>query len=209
MKTATFGIVSFLITVFTIVAVLQVCNTHARSVNLQDNLQEAMETSLATAMDKNSYTIRNKDELVADVIEGVALYLDDNCELQMNVKEVDPVLGILSIELTAYYTPTIGVAANNGESSSVTVNRTVILEQYDLEMVGKHKVKYLITDVSGNSAIYKSYVFTEGQSIFVPKDPAKPGMRFLGWRYGGRTYTRAEIQALPLSKDYEFTAVFG
>lgn len=210
MKTASFGISCFLITVFTIIGVLQVCNSGARAMNLQDNLQEAMEMSLSTAMDEKSYTIRNKDELVADVVEGIALYLDDNCDIEINVKEADPVTGILSIQATAYYYPAIGAVEQpdgTQKLSEVSVERTVILEQYDVEMAGKHSITYYLKD---EASVYKQYLLTEGHKIFVPIQPKLSGKTFQGWKLNNRgsVLQKADIEAMTLDKDYEFYAVF-
>lgn len=104
MKTTAFGISGLGIVLFTILAVLQLVSGHTRTVNLQDNLQQALESSLETAMDSDrSYTIATNDELVADVLEGIAMRLDDNCELRLEVNEVDKTLGIISVKATAYY----------------------------------------------------------------------------------------------------------
>lgn len=104
MKTTAFGISGLGIVLFTILAVLQLVSGHTRTVNLQDNLQQALESSLETAMNsEKAYTIATNDELVADVLEGIAVRLDDNCELRLEVNEVDKTLGIISVKATAYY----------------------------------------------------------------------------------------------------------
>lgn len=56
---------------------------------------------LDTALNTRAYTIVDEDELVADVVQGVVLELDDpRAELEVQVNEVDRVLGIVSMKLT-------------------------------------------------------------------------------------------------------------
>lgn len=214
MKTAAFGIAGLSITFFTILAVLTVGTTHTRTVNLQDNLQHVLETSLETAMNQKAYDVNSDDELVADVIEGMALYLDDNCDLQIEVNEIDRSLGILSVKATAGYNPvTHGKPKDvNGDGviddadkkrSEVTAERTVILEQYDVENPGKMTISYYIVDASGRAAMYKTYQLTEGVKCMAPNDPTS---NFDGRWYdeSGRGYTPDEIKAMDLTQDMKF-----
>lgn len=242
MKTTAFGISSLAITFFTILAVLQLVSGHTRAVNLQDNLQQALESSLETAMNSDrSYTISTNDELIADVLEGIAMRLDDNCELRLEVNEVDKTLGILSVKATAYYmTSNQDVNGDgkidasdqfkngydwngdgvidlnddlNGDGkldekdalvSTVTAERTIILEQYDIAQVGKHTITYKMIDSTGTEAMYKRYMLTEGVKLMCPKDPTS---NFDGkWYLNGTAtaYTPAQIKAMDLDKDYVF-----
>ena len=126
MKTAMFGCVNFIITVMTIVCVLHVCNFHFRANNLQDNLQGAMEASLRMALyqDDAGYTIENSDELVADVVEGVALYLANESALTVVVNEVNIATGLLSMTITEHY------VSPSGKTTDIVCTQTVLLEKY-------------------------------------------------------------------------------
>ena len=214
MKTASFGIAGLGIVFFTILATLTVTTTHTRTVNLQDNLQRVLETSLETAMDERAYNINSDDELVADVVEGMALYLDDNCDLKIEVNELDRTLGILSVKATVGYNPVTqgklfdrnsdGVVDDaDRKRSEVTAERTVILEQYDVENPGKFKLAYYVVDGNGRQAMYKTYQLTEGVKCMAPKDPSA---NFDGRWYtsGGDAYTPAQIEAMDLTGDMTF-----
>lgn len=204
MKTTMFGCICFAITVFTIVIVLNICNDNTRTNNLQDNLQSAMEASLETAMSENSYSINNTEELIADFMQGVALYLDENCSLDVAVKAADTSAGILSVSVTEHY------QNQNGTITDITCEKTIILEEYDMDMLGKYMVSYLIKDVSGNETLYKSYTLTEGSQVIVPVSPSVPGAVFKGWKLEetNTIMSTAQIQSLSLDKDYKFYAVF-
>lgn len=221
MKTTAFGISGFAIVFFTILAVLQLCAGHTRATNLQDNLQQALEASMKTAMDSTkSYPIESDDELVADLLQGIAMRLDDNCELRLEVNELDRTLGILSVKVTAYYmtqnqdtnhnsdgTYGDGVIDENDTfteeiTSEVTAEHTMILEQFDMTTVGKHTVTYQMEDERGIVSIYKKYNLTKGVNLMAPKDPIS---NFDGhWYIGSDAYTAAEIKNMTLDQDYVF-----
>lgn len=218
MKTTSFGVSALAIVFFTILAVVQLCTVNTRATNLEDNLQHALESSLSTAMSDNSYTIATKDELVGDVIEGIALYMDDlgpEDTLTLDVNEVDTDLGIVSVTATLNYVPVTGdktkdtngdgVVDNDDESkyTTVTAEKTVIFDEYDLPQVGKYTITYIVVDKDGNEAIYKSYTLSEGVNAMVPKDPYKG---FSGkWYLGGSTpMTKEQIANTKLTGDMVF-----
>lgn len=218
MKTTSFGISALAIVFFTILAVVQLCTVNTRTANLEDNLQHALESSLSTAMSDNSYTISTKDELVADVIEGIALYMDDlgpEDTLTLDVNEVDTDLGIVSVTATLKYVPVIGdkttdtngdgVVDDNDDSkfTTVTAEKTVIFDEYDVPQVGKYTTTYVVVDKDGNEAIYKSYTLSEGVKAMVPKDPYDG---FSGtWYLGGSTpMTKDQIANTDLTSDMVF-----
>lgn len=221
MKTTAFGISGFAIVFFTILAVLQLCAGHTRATNLQDNLQQALEASMKTAMDSSkSYAIDSDDELVADILQGIAMRLDDNCELRLEVNELDRNLGILSVKVTAYYMTQNLDTNDNGDGtygdgvidendtltdqivSEVTAEHTLILEQFDMTSVGKHTITYQMEGDDGAVSIYKKYTLTKGVKLMVPKDPVS---NFDGhWYLGDDAYTPAEIKDMDLDQDYTF-----
>lgn len=224
MKTTAFGVSGLAIVILTIFAVLQLVSGHTRSVNLQDNLQQALESSLETTLN-GDYPIRTDDELVADVLEGLAIRLDDNCELDVTVNAIDRTKGLLSVEVTANYMTRHQDTNGDGEIddkdafrdlnhdgkldaqdhvSSVTAERTVLLEEYDVAQAGKHTVNYEIIDNQGVSAMYKKYTLTAGHHMMVPKNPE---VNFDGYWYldGTTKMSRAQIQNLPVDKNYRFT----
>lgn len=224
MKTTAFGVSGLAIVIMTIFAVLQLVSGHTRSVNLQDNLQQALESSLETSLE-GDYPIRTDEELVADVLEGLAIRLDDNCELDVTVNAIDRTKGLLSVKVTAYYTTRHQDTNGDGiiderdsfvdinqdgkvdatdHVSTVTAERTVLLEEYDVAAIGKHTVVYEMIDPQGVSAMYKKYVLTDGHHMMIPKNPTT---NFDGyWYLEGRTrMTPEQIKQLPVDKDYHFT----
>lgn len=204
MKTSVYGMCCFIISIFSIVIVCQVCLANHRVNNLQDNLQEAMESSLNVAMSERSYSIDNAEELIADVIEGIVVYLDNNAALDVNVKEADVQTGLLSIEVIEHY-PTAA-----GGMQDIKCERTILLEHYSNNLPGSHEITYVIksTDGSGGEIVYKQYTLKDNVTMIVPKNPSINGYRFDGWALDGtnNVLSSASIQALPIDKDYKFVA---
>lgn len=199
-----FGCMGFAITIFTIVIVLHISNMNARDNNLQNNLQEAVETSLNTALSEKSYTISDSEELVADVVQGVALYLSNNSELDVIIKKADIATGILSIEIVEHFITT------NGNVIDITAEKTIVLEQYETDVAGRYGVSYIVIDTDGSEIVHKHYNLTEMSPILVPANPRLQGFTFSGWQLDGvgPLLSEAEIKALPLDKSYKFYAKF-
>lgn len=204
MKTTAFGVSALAIVVMVFVGLLQVVSVDTRAVSLQDTLHGAIEASLDTALNTRAYTIDDKDELVADVVQGVVLELDDpRAELEVQVNEADRTLGIISMKVTGRY-PSV-----SGAGSVVNVERTVILEHApNAPAPGTHTV--LFKSPAGDPV--KSYTLTEkSQALPYPGYTAGAGKTFLGWERNGDFYAndaagKAALQALALDTDYLFTA---
>ena len=204
MKTTAFGVCGLAIVTTVFVALLQVVGVDTRATNLQDTLYGAMETSLETALNNRAYTIDDDEALVADVVQGVALELGDSrAELSVQVNEVDRLLGIISMKMTAQY-PSV-----SGKKSTVSVERTVVLEHtLKPALPGTRTVSF--TGPEGNA--FKSYTFTEGaQKMPYPNYSGGAGTTFLGWERDGVFYAndaagKAAMQALTLDADYVFAA---
>lgn len=208
MKTIAFGVSALVVVTLVFVALLQVVNVDTRAVSLQDTLHSAMESSLNTATNTRAYSINDESELVADVVQGVILELDDpRAEVEIQVNEVDRVLGIISMKVTARYPSVVTGAAREG--TVVSVERTVILEHVDNPPApGAHAVRF----VSSTGEAIKSYMLMEkSQALPYPNYKPGGGAEFLGWELDGVFYAnddggRAALRALPLDKDYTFVA---
>jgi hypothetical protein len=207
MKTVAFGVSALAIVTMVLVALLQVVSVDTRAVSLQDTLHGAIEASLDTALNTHAYTINDKDELVADVVQGVVLELNDpRAKLEVQVNEADRTLGIISMKVTGRY-PSV-----SGSDSVVTVDRTVILEHVaNAPAPGSHSV--IFKSPTGDTV--KSYTLTEkSQTLPYPGYTAGSGKSFLGWDLNGVFYAnttagKTALQSLVLDKDYLFTARIG
>lgn len=208
MKTTAFGVAAMGIVMFVFIALLQLVTFDTRAVSLQDTLQGAMENSLSTALDQRAYAVDDQDELVADVVQGVVLELNDpRAELDVTVNAADRTLGLLSMTLTAHY-PSV----NTGEArdgTTVSVDGTVILEHVNNEAAAGTQV---VVFESGAGHVVKRYSLTAGsQQLPYPTYEPGGGRTFFGWVLGETKYPnnvegRAALQGLPLNQDYTFVA---
>lgn len=206
MKTTAFGVAALGIVMFVFIALVQIVTFNTRATSVQNTLQNAMEASLKTAMDQRSYVIGDEDELIADVIQGLILELDDpRAELDVTVNAADQTLGLLSMKVTAHY-PSV-TTGEGREGTQVSVERTVILEHVDNDVAaGSHKVVF--TTVSGD--VIKEYVLAENSQLLpYPNYEPGGGAEFAGWSLDGTSYPntaegRAALQALSLDTDYVF-----
>lgn len=203
MKTISFGVSALAVVVMVIVALLQVVNVDTRAVSLQDSLHAAMSSSLDTALNTRAYTINDEDQLVADVVQGVILELNDpKAELEIHVNKVDRVAGIVSMKVTATY------HSVSGKKGVISVGRTVLLEHVNnAPAAGSHTVVFENMD----GGTFKTYTLkANSQKLPYPSYPGIQGY-FMGWELGEDFYPdneagRAAMAQLPLDKDYVFVA---
>lgn len=209
MKTITFGVCGLAIVTFVFVALLQVVSIDTRDSSLRDSLQGVVEASLATAFDERSYSVDDADELVADVVQGVAAELDDpRAEIDVTVHGVDRDLGLISLTVDAHFP-----SASTGEAregTTVSATSTAILEhEVAVVAAGMNTVEFL----SPSGETVKHYTLTSGtQAVPYPAYTPAAGKTFGGWSANGVSYPndstgKAAFAQLPLNKDYTFTAI--
>lgn len=201
MKTTSFGLASFMITIITLVVVLEICMADNRQQILEDNLSDAMTASMKMAMDDRGYAINTDDELVTDVIEYLSLFVTNDCSIDVEVIKSDISAGILSLKVTEYYTTTLGAV------DSIEVTRTVLVDDYLVDIPNSYTIRYVIQDASGVDVLYKQYVLQEGSSIIYPSTE-NYNLSIAGWSEtpSGAILSKEEIISMPLDKDYTFYA---
>ena len=75
MKTTSFGISAFLITVVTLIIIAEINLGATRQSLLEDNLNDGMSAALQMALDERGYSIGDENELVTDIVEYLSLYV--------------------------------------------------------------------------------------------------------------------------------------
>lgn len=202
MKTTSFGISAFLITVVTLIIVAEINLGSARQSLIEDNLNDGMTAALQMAFDERGYSIGDEQELVTDVIEYLSLFIMEDCSLDVEVIGADLNTGIISLKVTEHYLTAFG------KVKDIECIRTVLLEDRPIDLPDSYTVQYVIRDVSGREVLYKKYVMREGSTILYPSTE-NYNLPIRGWSAtpGGSIMTAAQITALPLDKDYTFYAV--
>lgn len=199
-----FGVSCLAVVTLVFVALLQIVNVDTRAVNLQDSLHAAMSSSLDTALNERAYSIDDEDQLVADVVQGIILELNDpKVELEIQVNSVDRVLGIVSMKVTGKF------HSVSGSTSTVSVERTVLLEHVD-NVPGPGFQLVVFKSPAGDAV--KTYTLkANSQKLPYPGYTAGAGKTFQGWEHGGAFYPdtasgKTALGNLPLDKDYAFVA---
>jgi len=215
MKTTIFGVAELILLVLTIVIVASICNTQNRDVNIKDNVRETLETSLDITLEQKSYSISNISEFITDLSTTMSSYLPDNTELVLDVQSLDNVEGLVSVKATVNYTLE-STDKSSSIPSSITCTKTVFLDKEDplyYENIKQGKtftLTYQLPNVLGEPITYKIYTLVNEEAIKIPPVPVMELNSFQGWKdvNTGILYSEATLKALPLSKSYQFIAVF-
>ena len=146
----------------------------ARNVELQSNLSNAVEESLANAMEEKNYTIADQNEFLADVAENITEVLDTNSTVDVKVMKVDLNKGLLSMRVVESFNYV------NGKTGSVKCDRTVVFDKRGQDDEDKYDVYYYIS--ADDDRPYKRYTLLKGDTILIPKEPSRAGYTFEGWK---------------------------
>ncbi len=146
----------------------------ARNVELQSNLSNAVEESLANAMEEKNYTIADQNEFLADVTENITEALDTNSTVDVKVMKVDLNKGLLSLRVVESFNYV------NGKTGSVKCDRTVVFDKRGQDDDDKYDVYYYIN--ADDDRPYKRYTLLKGDTILIPKEPSRAGYTFEGWK---------------------------
>jgi len=185
MKTTAFGVAAMGIVMFVFIALLQLVTFDTRAVSLQDTLQGAMENSLSTALNQRAYAVDDQDELVADVVQGVVLELNDpRAELDVTVNAADRTLGLLSMTLTAHY-PSVN-SGDPQDGTTVSVDGTVILEHVNNEAMAGTQV--VVFESAAGDGVKRYSLTTNSQQLPYPTYSPGGDKTFVGWALGGKQY---------------------
>ena len=161
----------------------------SRNVELQSNLSNAVEESLANAMEEKNYTVTDQNEFLADVAENIAEMLDTNSTVDVKVMKSDLNKGLLSIRVTQSF------GYVNGRTGTVSCDRTVLFDKKPQEDDEKIDIYYYIS--ADDDRPYKRYTLLKGDTIQIPKAPSRAGYTFEGWKDadGNEPFSDATVDA--------------
>ncbi len=146
----------------------------SRNVELQSNLSNIVEETLANAMEEKNYTVADQNEFLADITQSLAETLDTNSTVDVKVMKSDLNKGLLSIRVTQ----TFGYV--NGKNGSVQCDRTVLFEKRGAEDGEKFDLYYYIN--ADDEKPYKRYTLLKGDTVMIPRSPSRAGYTFEGWK---------------------------
>ena len=176
MKNIILIITYMMIGTLTLASILSLSERQNRKTELQGSLPGIVEESVENVMSQNSYTILDRNEFVADVVENLADLLDTSSDIMIEIINADEEKGLLSIRVTETF------QYLNGKTGSASCDRTVIFEQTGTGQAENCSLAYYIN--AGDVVPYKKYDLLKGDNVVIPKEPARKGYIFEGWKDG-------------------------
>lgn len=180
MKNVVTGLVIAIIIALTTIIGLTLSGRSTREVELYNNLDKAVESTVESTLENANYDIHDKDEFVADFNQNLLLTIDSDSDVTVEVLSADEEKGLLSINVILNY------KHPNGKDGTIECQKTVILENYT---VPSSKTPYTVTYTLDDATVYKTYVLnaitvdesTEYPKLIIPADPVVEGKTFDKW----------------------------
>jgi hypothetical protein len=154
--------------VITLLIVMTITGRSDREMELCGVLPSVVEMSLAENMSDEPR------QLMATVVSNLAVLLDSESALRLNVYGIDTDRGLLALKATEEYTQP------NGSTGKVSSKRAVIADRTAETETDKEdelcQVRFFVDD-----DLYKAYCVREGDTIPDPASPYGEGLIFAGW----------------------------
>lgn len=127
MKQVVYGIVAGLMVVLTLGIVMAIVGKMTRQSDLDNGFATAVEHAVEATMNEKTYTIRDKEEFIADVTQGLLSQMSNDSSVEIRVAKVDPKKGIMAICVVEHFTHP------NGKKGKNECETTVIFEHVPTE----------------------------------------------------------------------------
>lgn len=200
MKKAIIAICSVVSLLSIVLILFTVQGRNIRQTELDNAVTSSLEKAMAMLKEDDAYKPTTDDELVALFMQSLVVQIDSSSNLEVDILEVDVEKGLLSVEATLKYLHPIGT------QGTVACQKTIILEQFDVEPEDNMVNVYFISE----GTLYKSYEVPKGSVCPVPVDPSGSGS-FLGWKYVGTDDSAiiSDLGSLVINEDTYFEAVYS
>lgn len=185
----------FFLGVITIVSVMASGGRSNREMELADNLPAAVEETVSELMEEKKYDITSENEMIADMVEDLSGKLDSDCDITVNIENIDKEKGLMSVNVVAeYHHP-------NGKEGKVTCERTVVFNKVQDVSSKLCRVTFLV-----DGRTYKSCRILQGDLVSVPMEPVADGKAFVEWTdENGNSVNFAD----PVEQDQSYYAKFS
>lgn len=197
MKKVVIAMILVICIVATIFTVLTINGRASREEELAQSLGAAVESSLKEAFLEKNYNIMNTDEFVGDFLQYMAIRLNSNSDITVNVVGIDYEKGMVTIEITGTYTHP------NGKAGAVSVQKTVLLEQSEKKIDEFYNVTYYV-----DKEIYMKSVLKGGDVLMEPDTAGILGFQYWGTQEGMEIPIRNESgELICVSSDLDLYAI--
>lgn len=165
---AMFGV--FFLGILVVACVMTSAGRSNREMELDDNLPSVVEETLAEVMEGKSYDITSENEMIADLVGDLSGKLDSDCDITVNIENIDKEKGLMSVNVVAeYHHP-------NGKEGKVTCERTVVFNKVQDVSSKLCRVTFFV-----DGRTYKSCKILQGDLVSVPVEPVADGKVFVEW----------------------------
>lgn len=165
---AMFGV--FFLGILVVACVMTSAGRSNREMELDDNLPSVVEETLAEVMEGKSYDITSENEMIADLVEDLSGKLDSDCDITVNVGNIDKEKGLMSVNVVAEY------QHPDGKEGRITCERTVVFNKVQDVLPKLCRVTFLV-----DGRTYKSCRILQGDLVSVPMEPVADGKAFVEW----------------------------
>lgn len=194
----------FSIAVAVLSIIFSIDSRSLRQQEVKDSLDVSLKSTANAILDKKSYTVANKDEFLADFLQGMLVQIESNSDLTLNILDCDEQKGITSVEAVEKF------KYPNGKTGTVSAVNTVILESKDMNRTVEDQQVFTITYMlPDENKVYKKFHIMNNEELIVPKDPVVDGKTFKGWMLNGTDLlNREDLDAYAVTSNLTYVAAF-
>lgn len=89
---------------------------------MEESLSKAMDQTLSEVMEKSSYGIRNRNEMMAAFLQAMLRKIRDNIDLTVKIYHVDYTLGQMDVEIVGE------IDSGDRKSRKIAIRRKMIFD---------------------------------------------------------------------------------
>lgn len=177
MRNAVMILVNAILGILVIVSVMTIAGRMNRSVELQSSLSSSMEKTVEEAVAQQSSS-GNSEEAIALCIKNLAIALDTDSNLTVEIMKADEKKGVLAIRAIEKF------RYPNGKIGTTEWERTAILNRVAKPEINQYKVRFYKTreDMLAEENCYKAYTVQEGDRLAAPVFPTDMQGVFYEWK---------------------------
>lgn len=176
-----------------------------RQQEVKESLRSSLSSTANAIFEKKDYTVANKEEFLADFMQGMLLQIESDSEVTLNILDCDEQKGIISVEAIEKF------KYPNGKTGTVSAVNTVILERKETSQAVNDQQTFIITYFmpgENEMQIYKKFELQKDEKLIIPGDPKEEGKTFKGWLIGSDLLTDEDLNIINITSDLNLFADF-
>lgn len=202
MKNVIIGALSTIFMLMIVLFMFTVYGRHVRTREIDDGLNNAMRIATEMLMEDEDYAPQSNEEFFADFMQAFSMHINSESTITVDVMAIDYSIGLLKLRVTSTYQHL------TGDIGTVSIEKTIILEQYENE----NATAFYVVTYYVNGAVYKEYEVEEGSMHIVPSS-VMLGSDFVGWKVlegtgAGTIYSPASLKTKEVKENVSYIAVF-